>query len=77
MRNELDKLERELEDRPSLRALIPDVEVYHKAVRYALDYQEFQKEKEFEMAREQLATAPRRLASLREGDAPWLRQIGD
>jgi len=56
--------------------LLPDVEVFHKAVRYALDYGEFQKPAELELAHAQLALGMERAASLKSHRAPWTRQKG-
>ncbi len=70
------ELETSLKDKPELLRLLPDVEVYEKAVRYALGYQEFHKEGEIKVAMGQLDTALERAAQLKEGKAPWTRQTG-
>lgn len=66
----------ELAGEPDWLALLPDVEVYHKAVRYGFEFREFQKEGELEVALGQLETAMQRAAELRQRKASWLRQTG-
>lgn len=61
---------------PARLALLPDVEIFHKAVDYALRFGEFQKENEFKVARELLARGRERAGRLAEGEAPWLRSHG-
>ncbi len=73
---EIEVLRKELAKTPDLLALIPDVEVYHRAARCALEFQEFQKPQEIKLALEQLDTALDRAASLRKKEAPWLKQTG-
>ena len=59
-----------------LGALIPDVEVFHKAVDWALRYNEFYDVKQVATARTLLAEGMSRARSLREGKAPWTVQTG-
>src|SRR5579859_6728459 len=47
---EIDAIRTELKGKPAL-ALLPDVQIYHKAVRYALDYDEFFNVKEIASAK--------------------------
>lgn len=62
---------------PGLLALLPDVEVLHKAVRDALAYDEFfDPAKEVPAARSLLELGRNRLDRLREGQAPWLSATG-
>lgn len=56
--------------------LLPDVEVLVKAVDDNLQHQEFQKEKELEIAQQLLELAVERLTQLKNGEAPWTRQTG-
>ncbi len=51
--------------------LLPDVEIFHKAVRYALEFKEFQKPAELGLAHAQLALGMERAAALEAGEAPW------
>jgi predicted esterase len=62
--------------KPELSALIPDVEVFHKAVDWALRYDEFYDVKQVATARTLLAEGKARAAALRDGKAPWTTQTG-
>lgn len=73
---EIDALRGSLTNKPALLARLPDVQVLHKAVDWALRYDEFFRTNEVKAAREQLDEARRRLAALREGRTPWLEQAG-
>ena len=59
-----------------LLALLPDVEIFHKAVDWALRYDEFFAPKEIATARHFLALGRERAAHLRAGQAPWLDATG-
>ena len=59
-----------------VRDLLPDVEIYTNAVRYALDYNEFFDPKEVATARALLKEAKQRLDALRDGKSPWTTQTG-
>jgi pimeloyl-ACP methyl ester carboxylesterase len=65
-----------LRGRTALLALLPDIEIYHKAVAYPLRYNEIQKPAELKVAQELLAEGMERAAQLAEGEAPWLREHG-
>ena len=56
--------------------LLPDVEVFHKAVDWALRYDEFYDVKQVATARTLLAEGKARAAALRDGKAPWTTQTG-
>ncbi len=56
--------------------LLPDVEIFHRAVRQAVDYREFFDKKDIPKGKELLATGLQRAHDLLEGDAPWTRQTG-
>src|SRR5688572_7764246 len=56
--------------------LWPDVEIYHKAVRWALQYNEIFSTNEIKAARQLLQRGLDRAKSLEAGDAPWTRQAG-
>ncbi len=64
------------EKQPERLALIPDVEVYRKAVHDALTHGEFQHDREFAWATALLTEASKRAAALQKGDAYWLKQHG-
>src|SRR5947207_1937193 len=51
LRQEIDALPQALGDRAELLALLPDVEIFHKAVDWALRYDEFFDVKQVEFAR--------------------------
>jgi len=65
-----------LKEQPDRLALIPDVEVYRKAVHDALTHAEFQHEREFGWALALLEEASKRAAALDNGEFYWLRQHG-
>jgi pimeloyl-ACP methyl ester carboxylesterase len=81
LREGLDELGKEIEAlgktlAPALRELLPDVEVMHKAVRYALELGEFHKQGEIKEAFELLQEGRRRAEDLRAGKAPWTTATG-
>src|SRR5688500_4690951 len=51
---EIDDLRKSLATKPALRDLLPDVQIYHNAVRYALAHNEFYDAKEVPIARKLL-----------------------
>ncbi len=59
-----------------LADLLPDIEIYHKALDWALKHNEFFKADDFKAADEQFAEAMERAAQLKSGNAPWTRQTG-
>jgi len=65
-----------LAKKPELLALLPDVEIYHKAVRYALTYQEIQKTNEIALAKQLLVKGSERAKLLREGKPSWTEETG-
>jgi len=65
-----------LAGKPALAARLPDVEVFHRAVRSALDHDEFLAAKEVDSARKLLALGSERAERLAAGSAPWLTQSG-
>jgi hypothetical protein len=73
---EIESLRGALTNKPALLARLPDVQIFHKAVDWALRYDEFFKTNEVRAAREQLEEGLKRAAALREGKTPWLLQSG-
>jgi hypothetical protein len=73
---EIDSLRTSLAKKPALLALLPDVEIFHKAVDWALRYNEFFKPQEVAAAKSQLEEGVARAKALREGTAPWTTQTG-
>jgi pimeloyl-ACP methyl ester carboxylesterase len=59
-----------------MRDLLPDVEVLHKAVRYALELDEFFKPAEVKFALSLLEQGRQRAEALRGGKAPWATATG-
>lgn len=76
LRKDIDELARQLGAAPTLRGFLPDVEIFHKAVDWALRYDEFFAPKELAIAREMLQLGHQRCAELRSGRAPWLDATG-
>lgn len=61
---------------PRTRELLPDVQIFHRAVHDALLYREFFNEKELATARELLAHGLERARQLAAGEAPWSTETG-
>jgi pimeloyl-ACP methyl ester carboxylesterase len=74
--SEIESLRTELKGKPALLDLLPDVQIYHNAVRYALTYNEFFSAREIPVAKTLLAQGLERAQALREGRAPWTTQTG-
>jgi pimeloyl-ACP methyl ester carboxylesterase len=85
---EIDGLRAALKGKPALLDLLPDVQVYHNAVRYALAYDEFlgnantpaaaerTAKNQVALARTLLKQGNERAAQLREGKPAWTTQPG-
>ncbi|WZO99932.1 hypothetical protein EP7_001550 [Isosphaeraceae bacterium EP7] len=67
---------KELGGKKGLDDLIPDVEIYHKAVRDALKYNEFFAPGDIAKARALLAQGLERARALAKGETPWATQAG-
>ena len=76
LRRDIDQLARDLSAEPKLIALLPDVEIFHKAVDWALRYDEFMAPKEIAFARTLLQQGAQRVTQLRAKQAPWLDATG-
>jgi hypothetical protein len=74
--HEIDELKKSLQSQPELLALLPDVQIYYKAVRYALDDNIFYTTNDFSAARKLLDEGHARARSLRDGQAPWNSATG-
>lgn len=61
---------------PRTRELLPDVQIFHRAVHDALVYREFLNDKEPALARDLLAQGIERARQLAAGEAPWTTQTG-
>ena len=74
---EIDSLRAALKGKPALLELLPDVQIFHNAVRYAVTHDEiFDARREVPFARKQLEVGMRRAKDLRDGNAPWTAQTG-
>lgn len=70
---EIESLRKSLAGKPELLALLPDVQIYHKAVDWPLRYRELIDVKKAKAA---LATGMERAKALAAGNAPWLTAGG-
>ena len=61
---------------PSALRRLPDVQIFHRAVRTALDHREFFSERDVQKAFRLLQAGQQRADQLRAGSAPWTRQTG-
>ncbi|MES1260400.1 MAG: prolyl oligopeptidase family serine peptidase, partial [Acidobacteriota bacterium] len=75
LRGGLDRLEKRLEALKG-NPHIADVAIFHKAVRYALDGNEFFTAEDIFRGKELLRMGNERAADLERGDAPWTRATG-
>lgn len=66
----------ELKQKPAASALVPDIEIFHKAVHDALAYDEFFDAKQIAIANALLAEGNARASALRSGQAPWTAATG-
>jgi pimeloyl-ACP methyl ester carboxylesterase len=73
---EIEALRDSLKSKPDLLALLPDVQIYHNAVRYALVYNEFFRPREVPAAKDLIRRGLERAGQLREGKAPWNSATG-
>ena len=73
---EIDALARRYAETPPLLRYLPDIQIYHKAVDWALRHQIFFRQSELETARELLATGSERATQLANGRTPWTRVTG-
>lgn len=62
--------------KPELRELLPDVQIYHNAVRYALKYNEFFTVREIGVGKTLLQHGLERAAQLKAGNHPWTSATG-
>jgi hypothetical protein len=74
--HEIDDLKKSLQSKPELLDLLPDVQIYYNAVRYALDDNIFYSTNDFSAARKLLDEGHARARSLRDGQAPWNSATG-
>ncbi|HCV98825.1 MAG TPA: hypothetical protein DGJ56_05965 [Verrucomicrobiales bacterium] len=72
----IDQLRVQFAKTPPLLRFLPDVQVYHKAVGWALRHRLFFKNSVFKTAEELLAEGTERAKQLANGKTPWTRQPG-
>ncbi len=72
----IERLKSELKGKPALLDLLPDVQIYYNAARYALTCHEFFNVREIETAKVLLTQGLERASQLREGKTPWTSQTG-
>ncbi len=72
---EIETLRKQVAGKPNLVRLLPDVEIFHKAVAWPLQYGEFYTN-DVRSARQLLATGHQRAEQLVRGEAPWLTATG-
>ena len=69
-------LKPQLASKPALLGFVPDVEIYHKAVEWALKYDEIFDVKEVAAAKKLLTQGMERAAQLEKGQTPWNTATG-
>ncbi len=73
---EIGALRASLKGKSALLELLPDVQIYHNAVRYALAHDEFYNTNQIGVARSLLQQGTERAQALRDGKTPWTAQTG-
>jgi hypothetical protein len=74
---QIESLKAELQNKPALLELLPDVQIFHNAVRYALAHNEFfNVTNEVPAAHDLLLQGIDRVKQLRAGKAPWTSAAG-
>jgi hypothetical protein len=73
---EILNLQTDLKNKPALLRYLPDIQIYEKAVRYALTYNEFYDPRQIGTAKDLIAQGMERAKALRAGSAPWTKQTG-
>lgn len=76
LRADLDKLADTLRDKPALLQLLPDVEIFHKAVHDAVTHGEIFDTKQIGVAQKLLTEGRARLEALRSEKPAWAAQTG-
>ncbi|MEN3940903.1 hypothetical protein WJU23_06400 [Prosthecobacter sp. SYSU 5D2] len=76
LRSAIDAAAKAQAKNPKLADLLPDVEVFYKAVDWALKYNQINKLTELKAAAETLAEGKLRAEQLKKGEHPWTTQKG-
>ena len=74
--DEIEALRVALREKPSLLELLPDAQLFHKAVDWALRHDEFYRTNEAQIARQLLVQGRERAKALQSGNAPWTTATG-
>jgi dienelactone hydrolase len=61
---------------PRLEEFLADIEIFHKAVDWAVKYNEFFNKGEFKTSHELIAEGKARAAAFLKGETPWTKQTG-
>src|SRR5262249_42558681 len=72
----IESLRESLKQKPTLLELLPDVQIYHNAVQYAIEYNEIFDPKEITAAKALIKQGLERANQLGEGQAPWNSATG-
>ncbi|MFM8357517.1 MAG: prolyl oligopeptidase family serine peptidase, partial [Verrucomicrobiota bacterium] len=73
---DMESLRQAVASKPALQARLPDVEIFHKAVDWALRYDEVFRTNEVGTARQLLKAGATRVEALRAGEVPWNTATG-
>lgn len=73
---QIEETRQALQNKPALLELLPDVQIFHNAARYALLYDEFFNAREIPVARALMKQGVERAVQLRQGQAPWNTATG-
>jgi hypothetical protein len=73
---QIESLQTDLSGKPALLDLLPDMQIYHKAVDWALRYNEFYRTNEIQTARQLLAEGMARVKALLDGRPQWVSDTG-
>lgn len=76
LRTAIDEAAKAQAKNPMLADLLPDLEIYHKAVDWALRYNEIHKINELKSADELIAEGLQRAEAFKSGQTPWTKQKG-
>ena len=77
LRGEIEKLRKDLKGKSNVLALLPDIQIFEKAVRWAVQYNEiFNPSNEVAAARSLLRQGMERAQQLRDGKPAWISATG-
>ena len=76
LETQIEALKNTLRNKPNLLAFLPDVAIYHKAVRWAVAYNEIYRSNDVAIARSLLEHGLERARQLGAGQTPWTSATG-